>query len=68
MDSTARIMWSLLFSSIGMGYLVYGRKQQHAVALFVGVGLLIFPYLVSSLVWMVIIGVGLTALPFFLRD
>ena len=67
MDSTAKIMWSLLFSSIGMAYFIYGKKQQHAMALFTGVGLMIFPYFVPSVVWMVLVGVGLTALPFVLR-
>jgi len=59
---------SVLFGSIGVGYFIYGKKQKRVVPLLAGMGLCGFPYLVSSTVLMVLIGVVLLALPWVLRD
>ncbi len=57
----------LIFGSLGMGYIAYGRKQSHLPAILAGVGLCAFPYFVNS-VWMsIVIGLALTILPFLLR-
>ncbi|MBU4263945.1 MAG: hypothetical protein KKC76_18980 [Proteobacteria bacterium] len=64
---TKLIFTGLIFGSIGMGYVVYGRKQANMMALLAGVGLCVFPYFINS-VWMSItIGVGLVLLPFVIR-
>jgi len=34
--STSLLMWSLLFSSIGLGFFMYGKKQKAVVPLFSG--------------------------------
>jgi hypothetical protein len=49
---------------IGTGYVMYGRKAQHPVALVAGVLLCVFPYFVDSFVWTLVIGVILLVLPF----
>lgn len=65
--NTTLIFTGLIFGSIGMGYIVYGRKQANVMALLAGVGLCVFPYFTNS-VWMSIaIGVGLVLLPFVIR-
>jgi hypothetical protein len=50
-----------------MGYLIYGRKQQHGIALLSGVALCVLPYLVSDLLFLTLIGVGFMALPFLYK-
>jgi hypothetical protein len=67
MDSSASLIWGLLFGSIGMGYFVYGKKQLHGIALVSGIALMVFPYFVSSWLLIVLIGIVLMALPFFIR-
>ncbi len=67
MDNTAAIMWGVLFGSIGMGYLIYGRKQRRGIALLSGVVLCVFPYFVSNVFLMILIAVILMALPYFLK-
>ncbi len=67
MDSTTSIMWGVLFGSIGMGYLIYGRKQRRGIALLSGVVLCAFPYFVSNVFLMILIGIVLMALPYFVR-
>jgi len=49
---------------IGSGYVMYGRKAQHPVALIAGVLLCLFPYFVDSFLWTLVIGGILLALPF----
>jgi len=60
-------MWALLIGSIGMGYVVYGRKQRRGIALLAGIGLCVFPYFVSNVILMLLIAVVLMALPYFLK-
>jgi len=67
MNSTASLMWGVLFGSIGMGYLIYGKKQQRGFALLSGVVLCIFPYFISNVFLMIFIGIAFMALPFFIR-
>ena len=65
--NTSLLLWSLLFSSIGLGFFIYGKKQKAIVPLFCGLGLMIYPYFVSSTLLLVAIGIALMALPYFVR-
>ncbi len=67
MDDTAQLLWGVIFGAIGLGYFVYGKKQKAIVPLTVGIALFIFPYFISDLYMLVIVGVGLVALPYFVR-
>ena len=64
---TALLLWGLLFSSIGLGFFIYGKKQRAVVPLVCGLVLMIFPYFISNTVVLVAIGVALVALPYFIR-
>ena len=66
--STASILWGFLFGSIGVGYFIYGRKQQKVVPLVCGVLLMVFPYFVSNTILLVLIGAALMAAPYFVRS
>ena len=46
---------------------MYGRKQKAVVPLICGLALMIYPYFVSNLVLLVVIGTLLIALPYFVR-
>ncbi|MHB1213391.1 MAG: hypothetical protein ACYCY9_00240 [Thiobacillus sp.] len=65
--NTSMLLWSLLFSSIGIGFFVYGKKQKAVVPLLSGLGLMIYPYFISSTLLLVAIGVALMVLPYFVR-
>lgn len=67
MDSSASLLWGLLFGSIGMGYFVYGKKQQRGIALLSGIALMVFPYFFTSWLLIVLIGILLMTLPYFIR-
>jgi len=61
------LLWSLLFSSVGLGFFLYGKKQQAVVPLFSGLALMIYPYFVANSILLVAIGVALIALTYFVR-
>jgi len=67
MDSSASLLWGILFGSIGLGYFVYGKRQRRGIALLSGIALMVFPYFVSSGFLIVLIGIVLMALPYFIR-
>ena len=67
MLDTSYLLISLIFSSIGLGYFIYGRKQKHKVAFYSGIGLMGYPYLVTGIVPMIVLGVVLMLLPKFVR-
>ena len=62
------LVWGTVFSVLGFVFFMYGKKQRAMIPMFTGVALMLYPYIVSSVVWMVVIGVVLTAIPYFIRD
>ena len=58
---------SVLFSSIGLGYFMYGKKQKMTVLLVCGLVLMIYPYFIESTTLLSVIGVIISILPYFLR-
>jgi hypothetical protein len=63
----ASLWWGMLFSAIGMGYCVYGKRQSAPVALACGIGLAVYPWFVSNPWLLVSIGIVLMAIPKFVR-
>ncbi len=67
LGSTAALMWGMLFGSIGVGFCLYGRKQKAVVPLCAGVALCVFPYFIANVYALVVVGVVLMAIPYFVR-
>ncbi len=67
MDSASIMMWGVLFGSIGIGYFVYGKRQRAVVPLCTGIALCVFPYFMTSVTMLLIVGVILVAIPYFIR-
>jgi hypothetical protein len=65
--STASLLWGLLFGSVGLGFLIFGRKQRKVIPLLCGLCLMIYPYFISSTLLLVSIGIALMAIPYFVR-
>lgn len=64
---TGTLLCGLLFSSIGLGFFLYGKKQRAIVPLVCGLALMIFPYFVANNLLLVAIGVALVVIPYFVR-
>lgn len=56
----------LLFSSIGMGYFIYGRKQANKVVKYSGIALMVYPYFITGSIAIVLVGLVLMVLPKFI--
>jgi predicted membrane protein len=61
------LLWGLLFSSIGLGFFLYGKKQRAVVPLVCGLVLMIYPYFIPNVIALVAIGVVLIAVPYFFK-
>jgi len=66
MDSSL-LIWEMLFGAIGLGFFSYGKKQKAIIPLFTGISLFIFPYFISNLYLLLVMGFALIALPYFVR-
>ena len=62
------LLWGLLFSSIGLGFFLYGKKQRAVVPLVCGLVLMIYPYFVPNVIALVAIGVVLISVPYFFKS
>ena len=57
---------SLIWSSIGVGYFVYGKRQHSVSAAVGGMAMIAASYLAPTVLIMSLIGIGLMILIFFL--
>ena len=64
----AWLLWGLLYGSIGLGFFIYGKKQRATVPLVCGIALMVFPYFVSNVPLLVVVGALLIAVPYFFRE
>ena len=66
--SWAKIFAYFIFGVIGFAAFVYGKKQQRWNPLFIGLGLMVYPYFVSGTFALYAIGMALTASLYFFRE
>lgn len=62
------LIFSVLFGSIGVGYFIYGKKQQRLIPLLAGIGLCALPYFIPNPYVTVIVGLILIAAPWLLSE
>lgn len=67
MFETSYLLTSLVFSSIGLGYFMYGKKQKHKIAYYTGITLMVYPYFIGAIPVMIGVGVALMLVPKFVR-
>jgi len=67
MGSTESTIFGMIFGAIGLGFFTYGKKQKAVVPLLTGISLFIFPYFVSNVYMLVVVGVVLVTLPYFVK-
>jgi hypothetical protein len=67
MFNTSVLLWGTLFGGIGLGFIIYGKKQRAVVPLVTGILLSVFPFFVTNTYLIVFVGCLLIALPYFVR-
>ena len=68
MPSTSVLLLNVLLGSIGAGYMVYGRRNNHLLATICGLLLLLVPALISAPLLLLLAGMALMALPLLLSS
>jgi hypothetical protein len=58
------IIAMIIFSIIGLGYFTYGKKSQQLIMLICGIALMGYSYFVDGTGYIILIGAGLSVLPF----
>ena len=67
MEGSSLLIWGVVFGAIGLGFFTYGKKQKAIVPLLTGLGLFVFPYFISNVYILVLVGVILVVIPYFVR-
>ena len=67
MEGSSLLIWGMVFGAIGLGFFTYGKRQKAVVPLLTGIALFMFPYFISNVYMLVIVGVVLVVLPYFVR-
>ena len=62
------LLCSIIFSAIGLGAWIYGKKSALWKPMIIGGILMIYPYFVADTLLMALIGCALTASLFVFRD
>lgn len=64
----AYIVGAIIFGLIGWVAYRYGKKTSRPYPKWIGVGLMLYPYVVSNTWLLYLVGIGLCAALYFLRD
>ena len=65
MDTTTLLL-GVLLSSIGLGFMIYGRRQRSISPFLCGLGLMLIPYVIDDTRLLMVAGFALTAVPLWL--
>lgn len=56
----------MIAGAFGVGYFMYGKKQEKFAPMLAGVLLCVYPYFTDNVIALIAIGVALLAFPFFI--
>lgn len=68
MFSAANLFVGMITGAFGLAYFIYGKKQGKMIFMGAGIALMVYPYLIGSIVVLIVVGLILVALPFVLRE
>lgn len=58
------LFFGVFTGALGMGYIVYGRRQARFTPLIAGIGLCAYSWFVTNWIWLCVIGALLLVAPF----
>ncbi|MFC1617333.1 hypothetical protein ACFL2K_03845 [Candidatus Margulisiibacteriota bacterium] len=62
------IIFSGIFNIIGLVYFIYGKKNGQFFKLLCGITLCIYPIFIKNIFMIIILGIGLSLLPFMIKE
>ena len=63
-STKGQMIATVLFSIIGLGYMTFGKKSHRLLMVVCGVLLMSYSYLLKDTLYIVLVGIGLSLLPF----
>ena len=60
------LLVGIFAGAIGVGYCIYGKRETKVVPMVAGAMLCVYPYFVDNLLWLILVGVVLIAIPFLI--
>jgi len=66
--TAAKVFGYIVFSAIGLGMFIYGKKNKYSHPMIIGAVLMVYPYLVSKTLFLYLIGIALMAAAYFWRE
>jgi hypothetical protein len=67
-SSKGSVIVMVVFSIVGLAYLTYGKKSQQLLMVICGIGLMGYSYFITGTLYILLIGLVLSALPFVLAS
>lgn len=68
MFESSTLIASLIWGSVGIGFAIYGKRQQASVIWIGGLALIAISYVISSALYMSLAGAGILAAMFWLKN
>lgn len=62
------LLWGAIFSVIGLCFFLYGKKKKKDLLFYTGASLFIYPYFVSNVIAMILVGMLLLSFPYFYKQ
>ena len=67
MQESHLILWGGIFSVIGLTFFIYGKNKKKDLLFYTGVSLFIYPYFISNVLAMILVGMLLVSFPYFYK-
>lgn len=68
MNDPVTFSWIVMYSAIGLAYILYGLKRARRKATLSGIALCVIPHLISINWLLAVLGIALIATPMVWRD
>ncbi|HNZ30184.1 MAG TPA: hypothetical protein PKJ42_09340 [Candidatus Goldiibacteriota bacterium] len=65
--SAAGLLWTVIFSGVGVFAFLYGKRKANAIYIIDGILLLAYPILIKDTTMIVLVGLALSAVLFFFK-
>ena len=65
--SAGSLIGSLIFGAIGFSAFIYGKKQSSWKPMAIGIALMVYPYVVTQTLPMILVGIALVAARYIFR-
>ena len=67
MQDSYLLLWGGIFSLVGLIFFLYGKNKKKDLLFYTGVSLFIYPYFISNVLTMILVGIFLMSYPYIYK-